>query len=309
MTKYCEQKKEDNKMEAIKNIHHISAIVGHPKENKQFYQEVLNLRLIKKTVNFDDPGTYHLYFSNDNVDPGTVITFFPWANAREGRVGSGQVGRIAFRIPKNSKDYWIQRLKDHHVEVTETSLFQRPTIEFEDIHGLDLALVESDEESETNSILGFHGSVLLSLRPIETLKELVDDLGLVELEHTEDAFHFETVGELKHHIIIPKTPMREGRWGVGTVHHIAWSVDDENVQKDWQNYLVGEGYHVTEVKDRNYFKAVYTKERGHIIFEFATVGPGFDRDEPKDQLGQKLMLPPQFEANREALVSKLPELD
>ncbi|PCF84991.1 VOC family protein [Staphylococcus intermedius] len=296
-------------MEPIKHIHHISAIVGHPKENKDFYEKVLNLRLVKKTVNFDDPGTYHLYFSNDNVDPGTIMTFFPWANAYNGRVGSGQVGRIAFRIPKNSKDYWIQRLNDNNVETTETEPFRRPTIEFEDIHGLDLALVESDEESDTNKILGFHGSVLLSLRPVETLKELVDDLGLTELEHDADYFHFETAGDLKHHIIIPKTPLLEGRWGVGTVHHIAWSVDNDEQHLAWQKYLMSQGYHVTEVKDRNYFKAIYTKERGHIIFEFATIPPGFDRDEPKDQLGQKIMLPPQYENQREELLANLPDLD
>ncbi|EGQ4082790.1 ring-cleaving dioxygenase [Staphylococcus pseudintermedius] len=296
-------------MEPIKHIHHISAIVGHPKENKDFYEKVLNLRLVKKTVNFDDPGTYHLYFANDNVDPGTVMTFFPWANAYKGRVGSGQVGRIAFRIPKNSKDYWVQHLNDNNVETTETELFRRPTIEFEDIHGLDLALVESDEESDTNKILGFHGSVLLSLRPVETLKELVDDLGLTELEHDADHFHFETAGDLKHHIIIPKKPLPEGRWGVGTVHHIAWSVDNDEQHLAWQKYLMSQGYHVTEVKDRNYFKAIYTKERGHIIFELATIPPGFDRDEPKDQLGQKIMLPPQYESQRQQLLANLPELD
>lgn len=296
-------------MEPIQHIHHISAIVGHPKENKDFYENVLNLRLIKKTVNFDDPGTYHLYFSNDNVDPGTIMTFFPWANAHQGRVGSGQVGRVAFRIPKNSKEYWIQRLKDNGVETAETMLFQRPTIEFQDIHGLDLALVESDKTSETNKILGFHGSVLLALRPVETLKELVDDLGLTELEHDTDAFHLETVGALHHHLVIPKSPLPEGSWGVGTGHHIAWSVDDEAQQLEWRKYLVSQGYPLTEVKDRNYFKAIYTKERGHIIFEFATMGPGFDRDEPKSRLGEKVMLPPQFEGEREALLSQLPSLD
>ncbi|MTV23725.1 VOC family protein [Staphylococcus delphini] len=296
-------------MEPIKNIHHISAIVGHPKENKDFYENVLNLRLVKKTVNFDDPGTYHLYFSNDNVDPGTIMTFFPWANAYDGRVGSGQVGRIAFRIPKNAKDYWIQRLKDYEIETTETELFHRPTIEFEDVHGLDLALVESDEEGETNKIVGFHGSVLLSLRPEETAKELTDDFGLTELEHDADYFHFETVGALKHHILIPKIPLPNGRWGVGTGHHIAWSVDNDEQHLAWRKELISQGYPVTEVKDRNYFNAIYTKERGHIIFEVATVGPGFERDEPKDQLGQKLMLPPQYESEREALLAQLPELD
>ncbi|MBI5975735.1 ring-cleaving dioxygenase [Staphylococcus canis] len=295
-------------MEKIKNIHHISAIVGHPQENLEFYRDVLGLKLIKQTVNFDDPGVYHLYFSNDDVEPGTVMTFFPWTNSRQGRVGSGQVGRIAFRIPKGSADAWLKHLESKNIKTEVTDLFLNKTIEFEDIHGLDIALVESDIEKDSDAILGFHGSVLLSANPEETRKTLVNELGLTEVKDDPEHYHFETIGDLKHHIIIPKETLGHGLWGVGTVHHIAWSTPTEEEQKEWQDYMMDNGYGVTEVKDRNYFKAIYLKEKGHIIFEIATEGPGFMVDEPYEELGKNLKLPPQYEEHREKLTANLPEL-
>jgi len=295
-------------MEAIKKIHHISAIVGHPQENLEFYRDVLGLRLIKQTVNFDDTGVYHLYFADENATPGTVITFFPWANAPYGIVGSGQVGTIAFRIPKGRLGEWEIYLNDQGIDTERTELFGKETLEFEDIHRLDLALVEGEEEGNNRDILGFHGAALYSSNPKETRNTLVDDMGLTELEEANDTAHFETAGDEAHHIVVPHTTLPEGVWGPGTVHHIAWSLPNSEVQLAWQEKLRDLGYGVTQVKDRNYFSAIYMRERGHVTFEFATDEPGFTVDEPLEELGQKLMLPPQYEDQRARFEQELPEL-
>lgn len=295
-------------MEAIKRIHHISAIVGDPRENMAFYEGVLQLKLIKQTVNFDDPETYHLYYGNDTADVGTTMTFFHWKNENRGRVGSGQVGRIAFRIPKGSMAYWNERLTGLDINFTVSRLFLASTIELEDPHGLAIALVESTEESETPAILGFHGVALLSSQPKQTVETLRDDLGLVVEKEDETATHLLTIGEERHHIIVPKERLPRGRFGVGTVHHIAWSVPTNDAHKEWQNYLFEEGYNITEIKDRQYFNAIYFAEKGHVVFELATDGPGMTLNETIEELGTKLMLPPQFEHMRTHLEAILPPL-
>ncbi len=296
-------------MEPIKRIHHITAIVGDPNENLKFYRDVLGLRLIKQTVNFDDPGVYHLYFGDHNDTPGTVITFFPWTNDNYGRKGSGQVGRIAFRVPKGSLDSWKEHLIAQDLEVETTQLFGKSTLEFDDIHGLELAIVEGEETAENNEIVGFHGSVLLSRNPAGTKKILTDLMGLTELEVEDQNDHFETVGEEKHHIITEIPPQPRGRFGIGTVHHIAWSVPNMEVLKAWQDKLMGSGFGVTAVRDRNYFNSIYLSEKGNVVFEFATDDPGFDVDEDKDSLGAALKLPEQYEHRREEYETLLPKLD
>lgn len=296
-------------MDPIKRIHHISAIVGDPQANLTFYRDVLGLRLIKQTVNFDDPGVYHLYFANDDVSPGTVITFFPWTNDNFGRKGSGQVGRIAFRLPADSLNAWEDYLESKDIHVEKTQLFGKETLEFDDVHGLELAIVEGEETSDDDKILGFHGTVLLSENPEGTKELLLGEMGLTALDIDDMNAHFETVGDEKHHIVTQIPPRQKGRFGIGTVHHIAWSVPTEDVHKEWQSVLRAQGYHVTEVKDRNYFKALYLKEKGGIVIEFATDGPGFEIDESKSQLGKKLMLTGEYEAERYVFESKLPKLD
>ncbi|MCD8899967.1 VOC family protein [Staphylococcus gallinarum] len=296
-------------MEAIQHIHHISAIVGNPEENIAFYRDILNLKLIKKTVNFDDPGTYHLYFSNNNVDNGTILTFFNWPNEHVGRTGNGQVGTIAFRIPKGTLEVWKRHLMDQNITVTVTTLFGQSTLQFNDVHGLSLALVEDDQASTNRDIIGFHGVTMLTENPQATLATLVEDMGLEQIGEDASYIHLATVGDWRHHVMIKKEgPANRVRFGVGVVHHIAWSVPDNKAHSAWQAKMIGKGYHVTEVKDRNYFKAIYMRERGGIIFEFATVGPGFTIDEPFDKLGEQLMFPPQYEDRKEALLQQLPPI-
>lgn len=296
-------------MEPIKRMHHITAIVGDPNENLIFYRDVLGLRLIKQTVNFDDPGVYHLYFGDHNDSPGTVITFFPWTNDNQGRKGSGQVGRIAFRVPKGSLDDWKEHLIAQNIQVEMTQLFGKDTLEFDDVHGLELAIVEDEISAHNNDIVGFHGSVLLSGDPAGTKEFLTNVMGLKELYIEGDHYHCETVGDEKHHIITAIHPQPDGRFGIGTVHHIAWSVPDKEVLKEWQSALKAEGFGVTEVRDRNYFNSIYTAEKGKVVFEFATDTPGFDVDEARDSLGTALKLPEQYEHRRQEYEMLLPRLD
>lgn len=296
-------------MEAIKKIHHITAIVGDPNENLKFYRDVLELRLIKQTVNFEDPSVYHLYFGDHNITPGTVITFFPWTNTNQGRKGSGQVGRIAFRIPKGSMDFWKEHLTAQHIRTEMTKLFGKDTLQFDDVHGLELALVEGEIAAEQHDIVDFHGAVLLSQNPEGTKDLLTGLMGLDKLDIDDQNQHFETVGKEKHHIITVSPLQPAGRFGIGTVHHIAWSLPHKDALKEWQSALTNEGFKVTEMKDRNYFNSIYSKEKGRIIFEFATDGPGFDVDEDMKSLGSILKLPEQYEYNRQEYESQLPKLE
>jgi glyoxalase family protein len=297
-------------MKAIQHIHHISAIVGNPTENIKFYRDILQLKLIKKTVNYDDPSTYHLYFSNDSVDNGTILTFFNWSDAYKGRVGAGQVSTIAFRIPQGTSDVWEQHLINHNVHVKRIELFDSNALMFKDIHGLSLALVEDTDARDTAAIIGFHGVTMLSDQPEQTIQLLTAEMGLKQLSDKPNETHLVTVGEWQHHVIVKKEfPNVSGRWGVGVVHHIAWSVPNKQTQLDWRTSLANKGYKLTDVKERFYFKAVYMAEPGNIIFEFATAGPGFTIDEPFDKLGRNLMLPPRLEEQREELERLLPTIN
>lgn len=296
-------------MEPIKRIHHITAIAGPPQENLHFYRDILGLKLIKQTVNFDDTNTYHFYFSNKDMDDGTVLTFFPWDTRNRGVKGSGQVGRIAFSVPSGSLNHWKNHLKTHNIDFNESNMFGQDGIIFEDNHTLRLAIVETDKVKDSNDIIGFYGVELLSAKPEETHDTLRKELGLNELDSTTDFYHLETDGEERHHIVIPRVAPQRGRDGVGTVHHIAWSMPDDARQLEWQEYLESQGHRVTEVKDRNYFKAIYMREKGHVLYEYATDGPGFAVDEPIETLGQKLMLPEQYESQREEIESTLPKVE
>lgn len=296
-------------MEAIKKIHHITAIVGDPNENIKFYRDILGLRLVKQTVNFDDSGVYHLYFADYDGTPGTVITFFNWMVDSPGRKGSGQVGRIGFRIPQGSMNEWQNHLQGLNINTKITQLFGKDTLEFDDVHGLELALIEGDTTADNKDIIGFHGAVLLSSDPDGTKELLMRTMGLNELNIDDRNYHFETAGEEKHHIVTELPPQPRGRFGIGTVHHIAWSLPNLSVLEEWQTALQDKGFGVTEVKDRNYFKSIYVSERGNIVFEFATDEPGFDVDEDKSELGTSLQLPAQYEHRRAEFEKELPKLN
>ncbi|WP_078427741.1 ring-cleaving dioxygenase [Alkalihalobacterium alkalinitrilicum] len=298
-------------MKKTTGIHHITAIVGHPQENVDFYAGVLGLRLVKKTVNFDDPGTYHLYFGNEGGKPGTIITFFPWPGAYQGKIGGGQVGITSYVVPKGAIDFWEKRLEKLKVNYTKTERFEEQYLQFEDPHGLHLEIVERDEgEPNTWSfgevtpevaIKGFGGATLLSTRPEKTGKVLEETMGLERIGEEGDIIRYRSTAEIGNVIDLKQTSVERGQMGVGTVHHIAWRASDDEDQLDWKRYVESFGFGVTPVQDRNYFNAIYFKEHGEILFEIATDPPGFAHDESEETMGENLMLPEQFEPHRDQI--------
>lgn len=302
-------------MKKTAGIHHITAIVGHPQENINFYAGILGLRLIKKTVNFDDPGTYHLYFGDDGGKPGTIITFFPWAGAAQGKIGGGQVGVTTYAIPVGTLSYWENRLTKFAIQYEKAARFGETYLQFEDYHGLQLELVERAEGQSNNwtfgevtpevAIKGFGGAVLYSTDPTSTIETLQETMGLEKVAEQDGLVRLKAYGDIGNIIDINLHAVAPGQMGVGTVHHIAWRAKDEADHVDWQDHVYKQGYGVTEIKDRNYFNAVYFREYGDILFEIATDTPGFTHDESYETMGQALKLPAQYESARDQLTSTL----
>ncbi|KGR90211.1 ring-cleaving dioxygenase [Ureibacillus massiliensis 4400831 = CIP 108448 = CCUG 49529] len=296
-------------------IHHITAIVGHPQENVDFYAGVLGFRLVKKTVNFDDPGTYHLYFGNEGGKPGSIITFFPWPNAYNGKIGDGQVGVTTYVVPIGALDFWKNRLTKFNVDYAVLERFGETYLQFDDPHGLHLEIVERND-GELNpleigdikkevAIKGFGGAILYSSRPEETTNTLVEVLGLEVVGEEGGLKRFKATGDIGNIIDLKMITGTRGTMGVGTVHHIAWRAKDDVDHLEWQEYAMVHGQRVTEIKDRNYFNAIYFRESGEILFEIATDPPGFAHDETYETMGSQLMLPPQYEQYRNRLEMSL----
>jgi catechol 2,3-dioxygenase-like lactoylglutathione lyase family enzyme len=307
----------------IPGIHHVTALAGDPQQNLDFYTGVLGLRLVKLTVNFDDPETYHLYFGDEQGHPGTILTFFPWPGAARGRHGTGQLTVTAFSIPAGSMGYWADRLGAHGIEAgAPKTRFEEEVIEFQDPDGLRLELVAQEAPAAGNAwthdgpvpkahaIRGFH-SVTLSEEGYErTARLLVDTLGFRLQREAGTRFRFETggggAGALVDVLCLPD--VLPGRVAVGTVHHVAWRTPDADVQESLREDIAALGYNVTPVIDRKYFHSVYFREPGGVLFEIATDQPGFAVDEPAGELGTRLMLPPWLEPSRAELEARLPPL-
>lgn len=296
-------------------IHHITAIVGHPQENVDFYAGVLGLRMVKQTVNFDDPGTYHLYFGDGGGKPGTIITFFPWAGAAQGKIGGGQVGVTSYVVPTGALSFWENRLEQFNITYTKTERFGEMFLQFDDPHGLHLEIVERSEGEKNTwtfggvtpeiAIKGFGGAVLYSTNADKTAEVLKDVMGLEPVGEEAGYVRFRSEADIGNIIDVKVEDMARGEMGVGTVHHIAWRATDDKDHAAWQNHVKEQGYPVTEIRDRNYFNALYFREYGEILFEIATDPPGFAHDESEATMGEKLMLPAQYEEHREELNKRL----
>ncbi|WP_043932180.1 ring-cleaving dioxygenase [Bacillus sp. EB01] len=306
-------------MQKTAGIHHITAMVNDAQRTIDFYSGVLGLRLIKKTINFDRPEVYHLYFGNESGAPGTVITFFPWEKQLKGRIGTGQVGSTSYIIPKDSLSFWEARIKKFRIKTYTSIRFGEKYLSFQDPDGLEIELVERTEGPVNNwsfgeirpdvAIKGFGGATLISAQPNKTADVLEHVLGL-QLIGQEDSFlRFKADADIGNTIDIKLTPSVRGLMGAGTVHHIAWRASDEEDHNRWRSLLEDMGYNPTEIRDRNYFKAIYFHEGGGILFEIATDQPGFTVDEPNDELGRKLMLPTWFESKRQELKEILPSVE
>ncbi|WP_422122006.1 ring-cleaving dioxygenase [Planococcus sp. X10-3] len=302
----------------ITGIHHITAIVGDAQENVDFYAGVLGLRMTKKTINFDDPGTYHLYFGNNEGEPGTIMTFFPWGNAYRGKIGDGQVGVTAFAVPPNSLEFWKERLEKFKVPYTEHERFNEKYVGFEDPHGLLLELVERADGknstwdfgdiTEKTAIKGFAGALLFSANAEKTWELLESVMGLEKIGEEGNIIRFQSTADIGNIIEVMTERQGTGQMGVGTVHHIAYRAEDDADQLEWKEKIENWRLGVTPVQDRNYFNSIYFREYGDILFEIATDPPGFAIDEPLESLGQDLKLPQQYEPIRKRLTQELPKL-
>ncbi len=305
----------------IAGIHHITAIAGEPQRNLDFYTEVLGLRLVKLTVNFDDPGTYHFYFGDRRGSPGSILTFFPWAGVPRGTVGNGQLSAASFAVPSQSLDYWRARLTEHRHPVEDAApRFGEPVLRFADPDGLPLEIIATEQGARDaawsgvvdapHAIGGFHSATLAEEGYEKTAALLHDVMGLREAGTEGNRFRYR-LGSGGHGAIVDVVCApdgKPGRLGAGTVHHIAWRTEDDARQLAWRRRLVEGGYNVTPVMDRSYFRSIYYREPGGILFEIATDPPGFARDEDPDHLGERLMLPPQFEPHRPTIERALPPL-
>ena len=293
-------------------IHHITAIAGDPQRNLDFYTEALGLRLVKRTVNFDDPGSYHFYFGDNIGTPGTIMTFFPWPGARRGARGSGQVTTVSFAVPRNSMAFWKERLRATHVIAEEIEgRFGCNALRFLDPDGLQLEFVASanEESSSERAVRGFAAPTLEVRNPEKTEKLLTEILEFEFVAEENNRRRFRGSGSnASAEIDLVSSEAGFGQIAAGTVHHIAFRAADDDEQLKVREQLAARGLNVTPVIDRQYFHSIYFREPNGILFEIATDGPGFLIDEPADALGETLKLPPIYESKRNEIERVLPTI-
>jgi len=291
----------------ITGLHHVTAIASDPKKNVAFYTKFLGLTLVKKTVNFDDPTTYHLYYGNETGAPGTIITFFPWPHTMRGKAGTGQTTVTAYSIPKDSLDYWTERARAHGVTVSgPAERFGEQYITLRDPDNMAIELVASGPAGGTG-LLAFHSVTLTEWNLAPTSKLLTELLNFTPVAEAGDRTRFATGGPGFVDVeVVPD--QRRGSIGSGIVHHIAFRTPNDETQKVWREKIEASGHSVSPIMDRNYFHSIYFREPGGVLFEIATDPPGFAIDEPADQLGMTLKLPIWYEPRRAELETVLPAL-
>jgi glyoxalase family protein len=307
---------------ATSGLHHVTAIGGNPQQNVDFYLRTLGLRLVKTTVNFDDPGTYHLYYGDDSGRPGTLLTFFPWRDVPPGRRGNGQATTTSFSVPETSLGWWKDHLDKLGITASRVQTRdQEEALSFRDPDGLAISLIahpqgdprdpwDNGSVPAEHAIRGLHSVTLSVDQEDATAGLLTDDLGLHFDSQQENRIRFAAgdggPGSLVDVLVTPKAP--RGLVAGGTVHHVAWRVPDEATQVAWREELVSRGIRVTDILDRQYFRSIYFREPGGTLLEIATDNPGFSIDEPLLELGCTLKLPPWLEPSREQIEATLPKL-
>ena len=308
--------------DSILGIHHVTAIADDPQRNVDFYVNVLGLRLVKRTVNYDDPGTYHLYYGDEVGHPGTVLTFFPWPGAPRGRRGPGQATVTSFSVPSGALGYWANRFRALGVESDPPhGRFDEEVLVFFDPDGLKLELVAHPSAGTKTprtggpvpaerAIRGFHGVTLTEHASEPTASLLAHPLGFRLLGTAGPRSRFESGlgGPGTWVDVLHEPAAAPGQVAVGTVHHVAWRTPTDEAQQSWRQRIVDKGVGVSPVRDRQYFHSIYFREPGGVLFEIATDPPGFRIDEPVDQLGMGLRLPPWLEGIRGPLEQQLPPL-
>ncbi|PAP78287.1 ring-cleaving dioxygenase [Rubrivirga marina] len=301
----------------VTGLHHVSAITGPAQQNVDFYADTLGFRLVKQTVNFDDPGTYHLYYADAEARPGSVLTFFPWPAGRTERVGAGQPTATAYAVPVGAVDAWMDALAaiGHDGFDAPAERFGDRVLTVRDPSGIVVEFVEAgdvDGQWTTGGVGAdrppgaFHSATLLSGDPDATARVLADAFGYEEHRQEGDRLRLvNPAADRARFVDLDLGDAEAGRMGIGTVHHVAFRVPTDEAQAEVSKRLRALGLAPTEVRDRQYFRSVYVREPGGVLFEVATDPPGFAVDEPADALGQSLQLPPQYEPRRERIEAAL----
>lgn len=307
----------------IVGLHHVTAIASNPQRNLDFFTQVLGLRFVKRTINFDDPGSYHFYFGDDAGSPGTILTFFPWPGATRGTHGVGETAATAFSVPSGSLDFWEQRLLAQGVPAERTGTrFDEEVLTFADPDGMRFEIVAHADAAYANpsrfspdipaqhSIRGFFG-VTLALTAHDRTAQVLTTMGFRKIAEEGNRIRFSAPGNaLGNHIdLVVPAQLTYGRMGAGSVHHIAFRTTDDAAQLAWRELLSQEGLAVTPVQDRTYFHSIYFREPGGVLFEIATDAPGFDFDEPIESLGEALKLPEWLEPKRATVEKHLPTIE
>jgi glyoxalase family protein len=301
-------------------LHHVTAIASDPQRNLDFYTQVLGLRFVKRTINFDDPGTYHFYFGDDVGGPGTILTFFPWPHAASGRAGGGEVVATAFSIPVGSSKSWTERLSARGLSLAESSRFGSRVITLGDPDGMILELVEQEEKHPTktprfsdievdHAIQGFYGVTLLE-KNLASTEQVLHLMGLEKVAEESGVIRFAPESDALGRFIDIKIDSSApgGRLGAGTVHHIAFRNTDDAAQAEWRQVL-SRYLSVTPVQDRTYFHSIYFREPGGVLFEMATDNPGFLIDEPVESLGEALCIPEWYEPMRKNIEASVTPIE
>ena len=309
-------------MHRIQGLHHVTAIAGNAQRNLDFYTQVLGLRLVKKTVNFDDPSTYHFYFGNETGDPGTILTFFPWEGITSGRRGPGQATETAFAVPADSFDFWLKRFDEHNVTYNNpTQRFDENYLTLLDPDGLKLELVVPAQPdprpaytangiSEAYAIRGFQGVTLTLQNQEATARILTDifDYQLVDQHVNRYRYRTDAVSTAATIDLVSISGESPGQVAGGSVHHVAFRVADEEAQLHFRDKITKIGLSPTPPINRDYFMSIYFREPGGVLFEIATDPPGFTADESLESLGTGLKLPEMYESRREEIEKNLPNL-
>ena len=311
-------------MRTVRGLHHVTAISGPAQENLDFYAGVLGMRLVKKSVNQDDPGTYHLFYADAEGHPGTDLTFFPWAQMAPHREGHGLSTEVSLAVPPESLVFWSGRLQRYGIEVGAAEVrFGEHVMPAKDPHGLRIALVGSASSMERpftlweggpippeHQIRGLEGARMDEASLSVSSDFLTEAMGFQQVG-TENGWHRYGVGEGKSGQYLDVRELsnsRRGAWGTGSIHHLAWRVDDEAHQAEVRQSVATGGAQPTPMIDRFWFKSVYFREPGGVLFELATDGPGFAVDEDPAHLGEALVLPPWLEPDRAAIEAALPKV-
>lgn len=305
-----------------KGIHHITVMAGDPQQNVSFYVDILGLRMVKKSVNQDDPGTYHLFYGNASANPGSSLTFFPWPRAVKGNPGSGEAVTVSFSTPKDSIAYWKNRFEEFSVAYDDAfERFGLTVLPFEDPDGLSLELVFEDidlnptEDSSwqgtvpvEHAIKGFWGTTLKLTQEKPTAEILEEILGFRKTDSSEELSLYTTDAPIGGKVLIETVKPESGSNGRGIIHHVAFRAEDEEELDQLRRKVGNMGLSPTQIIDRHWFKSVYYQTPGGVLFEMASDGPGYAVDEDPEHLGEKLILPPWLESRRKLIEKRLPEI-